>query len=45
METYHFMSKVTGEIVTDLRSAIKTTFSDLIHYHIFHIWKYSRSGF
>ena len=45
METYHFCSMTTGEIVTDLKSAIKTTFSDLIRYHVFHIWKYSKAGF
>ena len=46
MITYKYMSEITGEIVPNLWTVIKTIYSDFKSYRIINLkWKYNKNGF
>jgi len=46
MRRYKYMSQVTGELLPNLWSVIKTIYSDFKIYGIVNLkWKYNKNGF
>lgn len=42
---YRFYSNTTGELHTNIFSALGATISDLFRFHILHTWSYRKGGF